>query len=33
MKFKQLTKKIFYEGSQQTQSDKLETLVHCYENV
>ena len=33
MKFKQLTKKIFYEASQQSQSDKLEDLVHCYENV
>lgn len=33
MKFKQLTKKILYEASQEDNNDKLESFASCYENV
>lgn len=33
MKFKQLTKKIFYEASESTPADDLEHFAECYETV
>ena len=33
MKVKKLTKKIFYESSQMTDNDKLESFIDCYATV